>query len=193
MFCLDWWLLLQFCKSTFLVRLFFWEVFFQFFSTFWHCIYSKQADRGFATGAVFVVRLKGVEKEGSCRSVCKKMLTLRGGYGFTKKKVNPPQADKIERYCWIVSTVQYSVRGPSLLIIELLIGWSFTKHMLPDCSRRLHHCPLVTPLPGSNCCCTRLHCPLASPLNLTACHSYLRPLLAGPLPLPYRVSFVCSR
>jgi hypothetical protein len=92
-----------------------------------------------------------------------------------------------------VSTVQYSVQGPSLLIIELLIGWSFTKQALPDRSHRPHHRPLVTPLPGSNCCCTRLHCPLVSPLNLTACHSCLHPLLSGPLPLTYRVSFVCSR
>jgi hypothetical protein len=42
----------------------------------------------------------GVEKGGGVVGLSvKKCFTLRGGYGFTKKKVNPPQADKIDGYC----------------------------------------------------------------------------------------------
>ena len=50
----------------------------------------------------------------------KKCLMLRGGYGFTKKKVNPPQADiNREVLLNLVLTEQYRIRGPSSLIIEL--------------------------------------------------------------------------
>ena len=55
---------------------------------------SERTTRGRECGET-----RGWKRGGHCRSVCKKMLTLRWGYGFTKKKVNPPQADKIERYC----------------------------------------------------------------------------------------------
>jgi hypothetical protein len=61
---------------------------------------TLQADRGFAAGAVFVGRLGGGKGGGGVVGLSvKKCLTLRGGYGFTKKKVNPPQADKIDGYC----------------------------------------------------------------------------------------------
>jgi hypothetical protein len=59
----------------------------------------KQADRGFAAGVVFVVRLGGGKGGGVVILSVNKCLMLRGGYGFTKKKVNPPQADKIDGYC----------------------------------------------------------------------------------------------